>query len=113
LNSRERRRSAATASARRNSRYSNETTKKQPPPLESEEADSTAATWLRALRTTGWIYVPDTALFADDLLLLKQLVEAGALKPVIDRSYPLDQMADAHRYVDHGHKRGNVVIAVV
>ena len=47
LNSRERSRSAATASARRNNRYSNDTTKKQPPPLESEKADSTAATRLR------------------------------------------------------------------
>jgi NADPH:quinone reductase-like Zn-dependent oxidoreductase len=70
----------------------------------------------RAALTPGGRYVsvddgrPD--LPASDLEYLTGLVETGALEPVIDRRYPLEDIVEAHRYVEGEHKRGNVVITI-
>ena len=75
---------------------------------------SSPARGKRALKKNGtYLSVMSSAdIKPEDLLFLKQLIEAGHIKPVIDRCYPFDQIPEAHRYVERQHKKGNVVVSM-
>lgn len=76
----------------------------------------TSAKQVQGVLTDGGRYVSTRARrqeTVEELLTIRDMMETGAVRAVIDRSYPLDQIAEAHRYVEGGHKRGNVVIDVV
>jgi NADPH:quinone reductase-like Zn-dependent oxidoreductase len=73
--------------------------------------DLLLAPWYSLTTDKKVIAGPQTA-SPDDVRFLAGLAEKGQLKPVIDRRFPFEQIADAHRYVDAGHKKGNVVVTL-
>jgi len=74
----------------------------------------TKSTWKKALHSNGKYVSADMSQTprVEDLIFLKELIEAGKIKPVIDRRYPFEQIPDAHRYVEQKRKKGNVVVTV-
>jgi len=77
----------------------------------AELPDMLGALWVNLTRKQQ-VIVGTAKVLAEDLRLLAELAARGIYKPVIDRSYPLERIAEAHAHVDGGHKRGNVVITV-
>ena len=75
----------------------------------------TSASSCKSLLKKSGVYLSvrsSTSESTENLIFIKELIEAGKMKSVIDRYYPLAQTAEAHRYVETGHKKGNVVITI-
>ena len=72
------------------------------------------ASWTKGIRLwhEGYKKNGHKNIRVEDFRTLKAYADEGALKPVIDRSYPLEKIVEAHRYVERGHKKGNVTISV-
>ncbi len=77
------------------------------PPALAKKSLKDSGHYLNVLTTSNSI-----KFMTEDLIYLKDLIEAGNLKSVMDRSYPLEEIVEAHKYVDQGHKKGNVAITV-
>jgi NADPH:quinone reductase-like Zn-dependent oxidoreductase len=78
------------------------------PYSQRKKALTKSGIYLSALALSGNI-----KLKVKDLIYLKELCEAGKLRSIIDKCYPMNQIVEAHRYVDQGHKKGNVVLTII
>jgi len=78
------------------------------PPSQAKKALKEGGIYLNIIKDSG----SGNEIKKEDFLFLKEVIEAGKLKSAIDRSYPWDQIVEAHEYVDKGHKKGNVLIKI-